>query len=100
MFGLGAREAVLAALAGDRAQRTGFGRPAAAEEVVRVLTGLGARARENGGRVDVRLAGADERALGRLESSVRAAAFALGWLPVAQAGHDLPMPLRFERRTT
>lgn len=83
MFGLGAREAVLAALRADAASVRGFGAPATARVVAHhlgvlvdgeVLVAGGAPA-----TVDVPLPSVDERALGRLEARLTAAAFALGW---------------------
>jgi hypothetical protein len=86
MFGLGAREAVMAAVTGDRAALRGFGAPAPADVVARhlgALDGAGSVRVEAGppARVAVPLPELDDRALGRLEARVAAAAFALGWLP-------------------
>jgi len=95
MFGLGAREAVLAALRGG--DRRGFGVPAPAAEVVSVLSSLGAGdAHVRGdGLVEAELSG-DDRAQGRLCARLEAAAFALGWHPAGDAARLL---VRFERRT-
>lgn len=87
MFGLGAREAVLAALRG--AEPRGFGAPAPAAEVVAALTSLGAadaRTAEDG-TVTARVGG-DERAQGAGQARLEAAAFALGW----RAAGDLAPP--------
>ena len=100
MFGYGAREAVLLALRGDPASRSGFGRAADAAEVVRALTQLGLDVTVTGARVDVRLPDADERMLGRLDATARAALFALGWrfVPRETGSHD-PAVLGFEKPT-
>ncbi len=99
MFGLGAREAVLAALTADGTAARGFGAPATAEVVVECLTAVsGAAARlEPGpsGAVGVPLP-PGERERGRLEERLTAAAFALGWGPAP--GED-PDRLRFVRPT-
>ena len=78
MFGLGAREAVLAALAGDRTALRGFGAPAAAAQVAVRLEEVapGATAHVEGDHVTVTLQ-PDPAAAAR----VTTAAFALGWLP-------------------
>ena len=87
MFGLGAREAVIAAVTGDRAALRGFGAPAPADVVARhlgALVGPAGSVRVDAGppaQVVVPLPGLDDRALGRLEARVVAAAFGLGWLP-------------------
>ena len=100
IFGYGAREAVLLALGGNPASRSGFGRAADAAEVVRALTQLGLDVTVTGARVDVRLPDADERMLGRLDATARAALFALGWrsVPRETGSHD-PTVLGFERPT-
>ncbi len=121
MFGYGARDAVLVALEGDPASRSGFGGAADAADVVRALTRLGLDAKVQNGRVDVRLPdpNADARLFGRLEATAHAAAFALGWLAVSPgpsgpavptgstgtarspgtASHDPTTVLGFERPT-
>ncbi len=86
MFGLGAREAVVAALLAEDAR--GFGAPAPAHELAAALTAAGS------GRVDVRqddegvvvvdLEG-DDHELGGLEARMHATAFAHGWRV-----HDIP----------
>lgn len=75
MFALGAREAVLAALADDAADC--FGSAAPAEEVVEHLAALGHRARVVGTEVEVRADDAVAR------ERVRLAAHALSWRVVA-----------------
>lgn len=93
MFGLGAREAVLAAVSADPAGRRGFGQPAAAEDAAALLgpvAGAGVPVEE--GTLVVPLPDLEPRALGRWEARVTAAAFALGWAPDPQQ----PQPvLRF-----
>ena len=79
MFGLGAREAVIAALAGDRSALRGFGAPAAASLVaVRLEEAVpGATVHVDGDRlVVVRLPAAPDAG-----ARVAVAAFAHGWLP-------------------
>ncbi|WP_372728115.1 coenzyme F420-0:L-glutamate ligase [Nocardioides sp.] len=76
LFGYGAREAVVRALAGHAADRAPFGAPVDAEELVALLTGplagLVHEVADEDGEVVVRpIAGA--------EQSVRALAFAHGW---------------------
>lgn len=112
MFGYGARDAVLAAVGRDPSSQRGFGAPAAAEQVVDVLTAMmgevGSATIAHGGRVDVHLVTAPgpallgERGLGRLESRLSTAAFAMGWLPVgdsAPATAGSGVRLGFRRRT-
>jgi coenzyme F420-0:L-glutamate ligase/coenzyme F420-1:gamma-L-glutamate ligase len=99
MFGYGARDAVLRAAGGARADLAGFGRPAAVQEAANVLgeaagTPVGIR----GDEVVVPLP-ADPRAAGRLEGTVSAVAFALGWLPVEGHGDDSTAVLRFRSAT-
>ena len=92
MFGLGAREAVLAALHGT--ERRGFGTSAPAADLVAALTSLGGSAsvaREDG-TVTAVLSG-DERARGGLQARLETAAFALGWRPVGDVASKL---VRFE----
>jgi coenzyme F420-0:L-glutamate ligase/coenzyme F420-1:gamma-L-glutamate ligase len=80
LFGLGAREAVLAALAGGEADRVGFGASAPSSEVVRVLTGLtGSPSYADHGAVVV--PDLDEH--GRWLAHV--ASYALGWAVEADA---------------
>ena len=91
MFGLGAREAVLAALTGDSAAARGFGAPATADVVSEHLRALGVEvnvATATPATVDVRLPPGDERALGRAEARLTAAAFALGWRVAPAASPD------------
>lgn len=101
MFGLGAREAVLAALAADPAGRRGFGSAAPAEEAAGLLGGVAGTAvrvgpeDEEAGLV-VPLPELEPRALGRWEARVAAAAFALGWVA---AGHESETGLRFRVAT-
>ena len=105
MFGLGAREAVLHAAAGDPAYLRGFGGPAAAGDLTEALTGLLAGAgevRRSAGTVQVHLAVADPRALGRLESRLVAVAFAHGWTQAsvsADTGPSEPTLLSFHPGT-
>jgi coenzyme F420-0:L-glutamate ligase/coenzyme F420-1:gamma-L-glutamate ligase len=105
MFGLGAREAVLAAVSADPAGLRGFGRPAAAEEAAVLLgavAGGGVRVDHGQGgggeatTVAVPLPDLEPRALGRWEARVTAAAFALAWIP---AGNDAETVLRFHAAT-
>jgi hypothetical protein len=80
MFGLGSREAVLAALV--RGESRGFGAPAPAEDVADALGRVvphGTVAVVPAGRVDLTLPAAPERTLGALEERATTAAFALGW---------------------
>jgi coenzyme F420-0:L-glutamate ligase / coenzyme F420-1:gamma-L-glutamate ligase len=71
LFGYGAREAVVRALAGDPADRPVFGVPAAAAEVAAaVLAALGVEAVNRDGRLAVPLVG---------EPRLHALAFAFGW---------------------
>jgi coenzyme F420-0:L-glutamate ligase/coenzyme F420-1:gamma-L-glutamate ligase len=82
MFGLGAREAVQAAVAGD-ADRRGFGAPAPSDVVVaalRPLVGAQAEVRADGPGVEVRFAARlGPRDAGRLEARVEAVLRAHGW---------------------
>jgi coenzyme F420-0:L-glutamate ligase/coenzyme F420-1:gamma-L-glutamate ligase len=98
MFGLGAREAVLAALhARDEA---GFGSPCPREELVSQLSALAGRDAvrlETGGAVSVTLAGT-ERQQGALDARVRAAAFALGWPASTNDTSGAPFLVRFRPR--
>jgi coenzyme F420-0:L-glutamate ligase / coenzyme F420-1:gamma-L-glutamate ligase len=88
MFGLGSREAVMAALAGEASR--GFGAPAAAPDLgtaLEHLAGAGAQVHLSGaGEVVVQLVEADPRLRGRLEAAVEAAARAHGWQPDARGG--------------
>lgn len=94
LFGLGAREAVLAALAADPAQRSGYGAVAGPAEVVDALARIGLDAEDapdavrDGAAgsgapvVRVRLPGSgpqSARAVGAAEARLAAAAYALGW---------------------
>ncbi len=97
MFGLGAREAVLAALGSSAGDLRGFGGAASADEVADVLVGLAdGRVEIADGAVVVDLPAVDQRELGRREARVTAAAFALGW--VAEAPWE-GTRLRFRSRT-
>jgi coenzyme F420-0:L-glutamate ligase / coenzyme F420-1:gamma-L-glutamate ligase len=81
MFGLGAREAVLAAVLG-RGHERGFGAPAPSDAVVAALVELAADAepRVRDGQVELRFrAGLAPRATGRLEAQVEAVLRAHGW---------------------
>jgi coenzyme F420-0:L-glutamate ligase / coenzyme F420-1:gamma-L-glutamate ligase len=76
LFGLGSREAVLAALSGEDAHRVAFGSPADAEELARLLAGLLHDAAEVAGDGDtLTVATTDPRA--RWVAEV--AAYAHGW---------------------
>ncbi len=79
MFGLGSREAVVAALAGESAEA--FGEPASADDLVAALARVGVAARP--GADGLRLADAPGRA-------ARAVAHAHGWAP----DRDVPAVLR------
>jgi coenzyme F420-0:L-glutamate ligase/coenzyme F420-1:gamma-L-glutamate ligase len=91
MFGLGAREAVVAALRGEEAR--GFGAPGSPTELAQALVavlgpGSGAAAGVGVGEegaVTATLSGGP-RARGAAEVRATAAAFALGWRPITQAG--------------
>ncbi|MGZ4494265.1 MAG: coenzyme F420-0:L-glutamate ligase [Nocardioides sp.] len=89
MFGLGAREAVLAALAGDRSALRGFGAPAAVPVAAEHLRALapGAEVTEGDGLLTVSADAPEDAA------RLTAAAFALGWLPAAHPPE--PGVLRF-----
>ncbi len=90
MFGLGAREAVLAALDGEDVR--GFGAPAAVDDLVARLLVLADGAAdvrvERDGAVAVRIAGSGTEA-GALGVRLRTAAFALGWPPELHDAHPL-----------
>jgi coenzyme F420-0:L-glutamate ligase / coenzyme F420-1:gamma-L-glutamate ligase len=87
LFGYGAREAVLRAVRGEPDDLPGFGGPVAAEELVQELAGLpGSVPHLEADLVVVPLPELAGRELGRWESRVEAAAFALGWTP--RPGHD------------
>ena len=87
LFGYGAREAVVRALAGRPADRAPFGAPAAAEELVAALHAVLGDAAEVavGGAEDVAVAVPDGAA-----AVVRALAFAHGWEPAGPAGDAPP----------
>jgi coenzyme F420-0:L-glutamate ligase/coenzyme F420-1:gamma-L-glutamate ligase len=85
MFGLGAREAVLAALHGTEPR--GFGAPCTSDELAGHLAALARDAAvvtAEDGTVSARLGGT-EREQGALAATLRAAAFALGWRAVDDA---------------
>jgi len=85
MFGLGAREAVLAALVGEDPR--GFGAPSPAADLVADLarvTGRPAVVPDEDGVVVVDLVGG-ERERAALETRVRALAFAHGWRSTTEA---------------
>jgi coenzyme F420-0:L-glutamate ligase/coenzyme F420-1:gamma-L-glutamate ligase len=97
LFGLGAREAVLAALRADDLR--GFGAPCSAVELVEQLSSLGGGAavvRVEGAAVTARLSGPDV-VRGATGQRLRTAAFALGWVPAGPAG--VPGLLRFTPAT-
>ena len=97
LFGLGAREAVLAALRGDASR--GFGAPAPPSEVADALAGLAGPTsvvRREGEVVTALLAGSDEER-GAERSRLCTAATAFGWrLKATTGGEHL---LRFTRST-
>ncbi len=97
MFGLGARDAVLRALAGDPADLRGFGAAAGSDEVAATLGALAGPCpvRVVAGEVHVALEGADAGSAGRVRARVSAAAFALGWLVTGP--EDAAGPLRVVR---
>ncbi len=97
MFGLGAREAVLAAASGDPSSRRGFGASAPAGEAAGLLRGVAAAdVTISDGRLVVPLPDLEPRALGAWEARVIVAAFALGWL---QEGNDPATVLKFASAT-
>jgi hypothetical protein len=88
MFGLGARDAVQAAVDADPAALGGVGAPAAADLVAARLGGLaGTTVSPVAGGLHVPLPHDDPRALGRLEARLAVAAYGLGWV-VRSAGSD------------
>jgi coenzyme F420-0:L-glutamate ligase/coenzyme F420-1:gamma-L-glutamate ligase len=98
MFGLGAREAVLVALAADPETRRGFGLPAPATEAAGLLGPVvGSPVRVEDEALVVPLPDLEPRALGRWEARVAAAAYAVGW---AAEGPNTDMLLRFHPMTT
>ena len=102
MFGHGAREAVLRALGQQWSDLRGFGRAAAAPELVETLRGLSPLAEfdqpGSGGTVDVLLPTGPEpdaqRRLGADEARLSAAAFALGWLSAGRTEPEEPAGVR------
>ena len=89
MFGYGAREAVVRALAGDPDAQAGFGAPAPADEVVATLAELtGTRPLVDRGDVVV------EAPDPRVAWLVGVAAYAHGWEVVATAGEESKVRLR------
>jgi coenzyme F420-0:L-glutamate ligase len=105
MFGLGAREAVLAAVAADPAAdrdgRRGFGLPAPVGEAAALLgtvagAKIGVEGDDEAAALVVPLPDLEPRALGRWEARVTAAAFALGW---TADGSEAETLLRFLRAT-
>jgi len=88
MFGLGARDAVQAAVDADPAALRGVGAPAAADLVAGRLCGIaGTTVSPVAGGLHVPLPHDDPRALGRLEARLAVAAYGLGWV-VRSAGAD------------
>ncbi len=81
LFGWGAREAVVRALAGDPADQAPFGAPVEAAELVAALL------RVPGARAEVLASG---EVLAPDEPRVRAVAFAHGWRAVPATGRDVP----------
>lgn len=106
MFGLGAREAVLAAVAADPVAARGFGLPAPAAEAATLLGPVAGRVVEvvvedAGTTLAVPVPDLDPRGQGRWDARVTAAAFALGWTPdPAGDGGDAETVLRFRKSTT
>jgi coenzyme F420-0:L-glutamate ligase/coenzyme F420-1:gamma-L-glutamate ligase len=97
MFGLGSREAVLAAVVADPSARRGFGAAAPAGEAAGLLgTVAGTDVAVVDGRLVVPLPDLEPRSLGAWEARVTAAAFALGWL---QEGNDPATALKFAPAT-
>lgn len=97
MFGLGAREAVLAALDSSPDDLRGFGAAASSADVADVLAAVaGARVEIADNEVVAELHKVDERELGRLETRATTAAFALGWVAAAPPEDRR---LRFRKRT-
>jgi coenzyme F420-0:L-glutamate ligase/coenzyme F420-1:gamma-L-glutamate ligase len=92
LFGLGAREAVLAALSADPGQRRAFGAPADPDELAGLLKGLLGDGAAVTGRGDV-VAVATEDPRARWVAEV--AAYAHGWR--AGAGDGAPLLLRPDR---
>ncbi len=82
MFALGAREAVLAAVAGSN--RDCFGAPASLSEMLEALAHCGLEGTERGDSVVVRLDGEVGDQLVRVERA-RLVAHALGWMPHSDA---------------
>jgi len=87
MFGHGAREAVLHAVAAKPEALRGFGRRAPIAELVTALAahcGSEHVRTTPAGEVEIRVSGgpdvADQRALGGLEARLTAVAFAMGWI--------------------
>lgn len=78
LFGYGAREAVLRALAADPADQRAFGSPVPREELVAALGRVGATAGHHG----------DSEVVAPDATAVRAVVFAHGWEPVPGSGTD------------
>ena len=84
LFGLGAREAVLAALGARADDRTAFGAPVADDQLATVLAELtGAEVLPRDGEVTV------EPEDARVRWAVEVAAYAHGWAPVATDGREV-----------
>ncbi len=97
MFGLGAREAVLAAASADPSLRRGFGAIAPAGEAAELLRAVAAaEVTVSDGRLVVPVPALEPRALGAWEARVAMAAYALGW---SQDASDLATVLRFAPTT-
>jgi len=97
MFGLGSREAVLAAVTADPSSRRGFGASAPAEEAAGLLRGVaGTDVAVEDGQVVVPVPDLAPRALGAWEARLDVAAFALGWL---QESNDPVTVLRYAPAT-
>ena len=82
MFGLGSREAVVAAVTGDRDDRRGFGAPSSGEELAvalgRMLDGCAARVRADELGLEVVVEGLTPRQAGATQARVTAVAHGHG----------------------
>ncbi len=99
MFGYGARDAVLHAVAAAPQHRRGFGRPAPRKEALARLAEVAGVAVGTRGDALVVPLPEEPRSAGRLEARLDAVAFALGWQRVEGAGDDSATLLRFRPAT-
>jgi coenzyme F420-0:L-glutamate ligase/coenzyme F420-1:gamma-L-glutamate ligase len=102
LFGYGARDAVVRALAADPAYSRGFGGACTATDLVTLLqtvAGPGTSIATVDGGVEAHPEAASERDLGRIEARLVTAAFAAGWRQVERTGTDIPGILRFRPGT-